>query len=87
MAKIKIKDLPKDMKIGKEEMRKVSGGGFFATIGQWMDDAISGAATRTADWIKDSAETWGDALDGSSSDSGGGSGVKPRKDHYESSTG
>lgn len=26
MARIKIKDLPKDMKISKEEMRKVFGG-------------------------------------------------------------
>jgi len=26
MAKIKIKDLPKDMKISKEEMKKVMGG-------------------------------------------------------------
>ncbi len=26
MARIKIKDLPKDMKVGKEEMRKIVGG-------------------------------------------------------------
>ena len=28
MARIKIKDLPKDMKFTKEEMKKVKGGGY-----------------------------------------------------------
>ena len=36
MARIKIEDLPKDMKISKNDMRKITGGAYLATAG---DDA------------------------------------------------
>lgn len=32
MARIKIKDLPKDMKVSKEEMRKIRGGYYYDTM-------------------------------------------------------
>ncbi len=35
MARIKIKDLPKDLKISKEEMNKVMGGAFFLQTNQF----------------------------------------------------
>ncbi|MBW2062586.1 MAG: hypothetical protein JRI95_13640 [Deltaproteobacteria bacterium] len=34
MARIKIKDLPKDQKISKGEMKKVMGGAFFTSLTQ-----------------------------------------------------
>lgn len=36
MARIKIKDLPRDAKISKEEMRKVHGGGWISWL--WTDN-------------------------------------------------
>jgi hypothetical protein len=36
MARIKIKDLPKDQKISKEEMKKVHGGGWISWL--WTDN-------------------------------------------------
>ena len=45
MARIKIKDLPKDMKISRDDMRKVIGGGVYAAPIS-MDTGGDSAATE-----------------------------------------
>jgi type VI protein secretion system component Hcp len=51
MARIKIKDLPKDMKISKEELKRIKGGAFDSflkiegTPGESTDD-------KHKDWIE-----------------------------------
>lgn len=39
MRKIKIKDLPKDHKISKEEMKRVTGGGIFMKTA-WVFESV-----------------------------------------------
>ena len=65
MARIQIKDLPKDQKISREEMRNISGGGFFEDQGKGLDNAfelLGDDIKKVADWV-------GNAV------SGGGSGT------------
>ena len=45
MARIKIKDLPKDRKISKEEMRKVVGGAFGGTSTYSFNPTLSPVAS------------------------------------------
>ena len=60
MARIKIKDLPKDMKISKDDMRKVTGGGaYIANTNPTIDENLRTLSaftesTITLDMIADS---------------------------------
>jgi type VI protein secretion system component Hcp len=49
MARIKIKDLPKDMKVSKEEMKSIKGGALFINFGD-----IKGESTddKHEKWIE-----------------------------------
>ncbi len=40
MARIKINDLPKDMKISKEDMRRITGGGLIMEDKQILQDYV-----------------------------------------------
>jgi len=41
MARIKIEDLPKDMKISKNDMRKITGGAYIGTYLEGLEDQLN----------------------------------------------
>src|SRR5512143_1109375 len=45
MARIKIKDLPKDLKVSKEELKKIHGGAFLSASLTYGIPVISGSYT------------------------------------------
>ena len=47
MARIKIEDLPKDMKISKKDMRKITGGALIGDF-QYLDAELSNISLQDA---------------------------------------
>jgi len=82
MARIKIRDLPKGMKISREELKRIRGGAFDAFL---KIEGVSAESTDVTqkDWIEVLSYSWGVSQPASGSASSGGGRSAERADFSE----